>query len=91
MMILAVNPLSFVFGSELSLAEFQLSFFTCFKEKNFTVSHQFYSLCLGVTLFVLVVVLGLVLVIRSLFETRVELFRNIVLVVLTKEDLYVLN
>lgn len=34
-MIFAVNPDSLVLGSELSFAEFQLNFLTCFKEKNF--------------------------------------------------------
>lgn len=84
--ILVVKPDSLVFGSECSFAEFQLNFFTYFNEKNFTVSLQFDSLYFGVTLFVFVVALGLILEIKSLFETSVDEFKNIVQVVFTNED-----
>ena len=56
---LPVNHDSEVIGWEVHFAEFRLSFLTCFREKNFTVSHQVESLAVGVTLDVFC--LGLVL------------------------------
>lgn len=89
--ILAAIPDSLVLGSELSFAEFLLSFFTYLSEKNLTVSHQLLPFSFGVTQLVVFDVLGLILEIKSLLDTSVEEFRNIVQVVLTSEDRWVLN
>ena len=87
-MTLPVNHDSDVIGWEVLLAEFQLSFFTCFSEKNLTVSHQVESLAVGVTLEVFC--LGLVLYTNWSFEWTVDEFSNIVLV-FARLDHYVLN
>ena len=80
--LLPFNHDSEVIGWDVHFAEFQLSFLTCFNEKNFTVSLQVESLAVGVTLDAF----GEVLETKS-FEASVDEFNIIVRVVLTKLDL----